>query len=308
MKEAEFRHIAIIGVGLIGGSIGLAIRKSKANRERFKVIGIGRHIEKLKLAKKLGAIDVFYTDIAKGVEKADIIIIASPVDSIPSLVKIVLNYAKPGCMITDAGSAKSIITREVEKIFRNSGDNRGISFVGSHPLAGSEKTGIRYAKSDLFNKATVVLVPLQNRKYCSRESIETLRKLWASLGAEVIFMSAKDHDKCVSATSHLPHILSASLVGIVSGANSKDSRTVKLLAGSFRDLTRISDSDPLIWASICRQNREELAKSIDEFSGTLKYVKKNLNSVKNLYKFFYRMKNNRWRLLESGQKKKSAVH
>ncbi|OGS20743.1 MAG: hypothetical protein A3J83_00680 [Elusimicrobia bacterium RIFOXYA2_FULL_40_6] len=288
--------VAIIGVGLIGGSIGLALKRNfkfkilNSKSLTYRIIGIGRHIEKLKLAKKFGAIDEFTTDFKSGVKDADIVVLASTVDTIVPIFKNIAPYLKPGCIVTDAGSIKAGIVNRISKILPKS-----VHFVGAHPLAGSEKTGVRFADSDLYKGAAIVITPLKNTPLAS---IKTISGMWKKMGGRVIMLSPEVHDNLVARTSHLPHILSAALTKIVNNINSKNKAASKLLAGSFKDMTRITDSDSENWAAICFGNMLELNKAINEYIEILKKVKVELNSPKKLEVFFSESKKNRCQLLQ----------
>jgi len=301
--------IAIIGVGLIGGSFGLAIKKSQP-KEKISIIGIGRDIKKLKLAKEIGAIDSYTIDFTEGVKSADLVLISTPVDTIVDIFSKILPYLKPGTVVTDTGSIKKRIITDITKVLKTQSDNSNsnIYFVGSHPLAGSEKSGVRYASAHLFNNATVVVTPYkENLKiklsknnhnlYHKINANKIVCELWESVGAEVIFMSPEEHDRLVALTSHLPHIISASLVLQVHKANKINKNVKKLLAGSFYDLTRITDSLPSLWSGICNLNREEISRSLTEFCLLLKQIKIELDSKEKLLKFFSYAKDKRIELL-----------
>jgi len=280
--------VSIIGVGLIGGSFGKAIKNSKLKIK--KVIGVGRHIEKLKIAKKIGAIDEYTTDFIEGIKNADIVMVATPVNTIVPIIKKILPYIKPDCLITDVGSVKKQIVKEIK--YQN--------FVGAHPLAGSEKIGVQYSSPEIFKNATVAITPLENT---SKSAIKKVSELWKSIGAKILVISPEEHDYIVAITSHLPHILSSAFVNIVWQENTRNKNISKLLAGSFRDFTRISDSDPYNWSEICYYNQNKIEKQLKKYIKILKNLK-----IKNLLSFFSQAKNKRWQLLQSNQKKESITH
>jgi prephenate dehydrogenase len=305
------KKIAIVGVGLIGGSLGMALKdKSKIKNQklkiknpgpRYRIIGVGRHIEKLKLAKKLGAVDEYTTDFTEGAKNADIVVIGVPVDKIAPITKRILKHLKPDTVLTDVGSVKKSIVTELQKVFQSSNLKSSIVFVGGHPLAGSEKSGVKYACGDIFKNATVVLTP--SRK-TSVKAIKTIYDVWRDTGAKVLTMSPEQHDKLVAMTSHLPHIISAGLVSTVAELYGKDARVRNLIAGSFRDMTRITDSDPSIWASILQLNRKEILNSLGKFQQSLLKVKSILSSASSdkssmakLYNLFGSAKNERNKLI-----------
>jgi len=274
--------ISIIGVGLIGGSIGMSLKKTK----KFKIIGIGRHPEKLKLAKKLNAIDEYTDDFEYGVKNSHFIIISTPVNIISDIYKKILPYLKKDAIVTDVGSIKFPIIKNILNT------KNPEFFIGSHPLTGSEKQGIEFANPDIFKNAVVVITPLNN----DFTKINKLKKLWELTHADVLIMSAKQHDKLVSFISHLPHILSACLVNFVANKNKKYLQLKKLVAGSFRDMTRISDSDVENWVDICNLNKNFLKKAIDEYIKLVSRI--DLNSINSLKKVFYNAKINRKKILE----------
>jgi len=243
---AQFKKVAIIGVGLIGGSIGLAIRKRKIADE---VMGVFRHESTLKRALKCNAVDKATVFIDRGVSEADLIIVTSPVHSIPKIIKMAAKYAKKGAIITDAGSTKAWIVSSVEKNLAKSGK---IHFVGSHPMAGSERAGVESARAGLFEKAPCIVT---KTAVTDRASLKTVIKFWRSLGAIVKIMSPVSHDKSVSLISHLPHIVAFSLAGSV------PFRELQYAAEGFKDTTRVASSDPELWADIFLTNKREILKA-----------------------------------------------
>lgn len=250
------KTLAIFGVGLMGGSIGLAVKKK---RLPWRVIGIGRNAARLALAKKKGALDETSTDPACA-SGADLVILCTAVSQIvPSFQKI-RPHLKTGAWVSDIGSVKSPIMKE---IFDASPEAR---FVGGHPLAGSEKTGAENSRADLYEGATVALCPGPES---SKTGLKILENFWKSLGARPLAMEPEIHDILVAQTSHLPHVLAASLVRLVSALNSRDIHAGKLLAGSFRDMTRIADSDPRQWAEISAANQKFIIGALKSYRDIL---------------------------------------
>ena len=260
------KKVAIIGVGLIGGSLGLALKKRTLAEE---VIGIGHRQESLDKALRVGAVDRITLKLEEGVEEADLAVIATPVGLIPGMVRRISPALPPGAMITDVGSTKGNIVREIDGIIPE-----GISFVGGHPLAGSEKRGVEEARSDLFEKSVCVLTP--GEKTPSR-SLETIKSLWDRVGAKILVMKPEDHDFLIAATSHLPHLIAAALVNLVNDLKEEDKRTISLIAGGFRDTTRIAASSPELWRDICLSNRNNLTVMIDKFKGLLEEAKEHIS-------------------------------
>jgi len=242
----QFKKIAIIGVGLIGGSIGLAIRKRSLANE---VVGVFRHESTLKRALRCNAVDKATMFVESGVKGADLIIVASPVHSIPKIVKMAAKYAKKGAIITDAGSTKAWIVSSVEKSLAK---DRKVHFVGSHPMAGSEHAGVEFARADLFEKAPCIVTKTAST---DRATLSRVIKFWGSLGAIVKVMSPASHDKSVSLISHLPHIVAFGLTGSV------PLRELQYAAEGFKDTTRVASSDPELWADIFLTNKREILKA-----------------------------------------------
>ncbi|HCJ67398.1 MAG TPA: prephenate dehydrogenase/arogenate dehydrogenase family protein, partial [Elusimicrobia bacterium] len=253
----KIKTVAITGVGLIGGSIGLAIKAVEG--VRCKVTGIGRNKNKLIKAKKLGAIDDYTTDFKEGVKEADLVIIATPVGTIASIIEKILPHLKPGAIITDVGSVKAPIVSAIESFLSHSPfpTHHLPVFIGGHPLAGSEKSGIDYARADLFRGAICFLTPT---KKTPLKVTETIQKFWELLGAKVLILSPQIHDCLLARSSHLPHLLAAGLVNLI--AQNKNKYSSQVLGPSFRDLTRIASSEPQIWTDISFSNRKEIITAL----------------------------------------------
>lgn len=240
--------VAIVGVGLIGGSIGLALRKRQLAR---RVIGIGRNAGSLRVAKRAGAIDTGTTDLARGVAQAELIIVCTPVELIVPQVRECAAACREGALITDAGSTKATIVAELDGPLP-----RGVRFVGSHPLAGSEKRGPAEAKDELLEQRTVVVTPTA----CTAATdVASITALWTSLGAKVVTMSAPDHDRAVAATSHLPHFVASAL------AAATPQQHLPLVASGFLDTTRIAAGDPELWTQIFLANRMPVLQALDAY-------------------------------------------
>ena len=265
--------VSIIGVGLIGGSFGLALKKKRLVGQ---VAGIGRHIHKLKEAKRLGAIDKYTTDFARGVKDSDIVMVATPVSKIPLIVKRILPHLKDGCIITDVGSTKGGVVRKVEEILsKSSGRGRRpkVSFIGGHPMAGSEKQSVRNASADIFSGTTCVLTPIDRN---SGKAIKVVRDLWKEIGARVLLLKPEEHDYLVAYTSHLPHVVASTLANLMGKVRKQDPRVNRIIAGSISDMTRIAASNPEMWIDICLSNSKAISESIN---ATLKYLKKFKKSI-----------------------------
>lgn len=242
---ARFNRIAIIGVGLIGGSIGLAVRKRGLAKE---VVGIFRHSSTMRRALRHKAIDTGTMDIAQGVKGADMVIICSPVHAIPALARQAARFVKAGAVITDVGSTKSWIVGRMEKLLAKS----PAMFVGSHPMAGSERTGVEFARADLFDGSPCIVT--KTARTGSR-ALAKVAGFWKALGARTRTMAPGEHDRMVALISHLPHVVAFSLAGAV------PERSLDYAAEGFRDTTRIASSDPELWADIFMTNRGQILKS-----------------------------------------------
>lgn len=253
--------VAIIGVGLIGGSLGQALRRSR----RYRVLGIGRHRETLRLAKRRGAVDRISTHWPD-VQAADMVVLSTPVNHIVPTLKKLSPFFRPGTIVTDVGSVKSPILAEVTRLK----NLHSFFFVGGHPLAGSHQTGVAAANPDLFKGATCVLVPLD------KAALKPVQALWKAVGARTLILSAAAHDRAVALISHLPHLVAYALVQLV--ACRRDRKTLSLLlAGSFRDVTRVASSDPDQWSQILRLNASNIHSASQEFQSTLDALEKKLS-------------------------------
>ena len=257
----KFNKITIIGVGLIGGSIGLAVKKNKMARE---VVGVFRRPSSLKKALKRKAIDWGTLDMEKGASGADIVIVATGVEKIATMIKMAVPFARPGCIFTDVGSVKAEIVKGVE-LFMPSNK----FFIGSHPMAGLENSGVEHAKSDLFVNATTILTPT---KHTNKKALSAIKALWGALGSKVEILTPDKHDNLICQVSHLPHLMAAA----VSAVPAKEA--LKFAAGGYRDTTRIASSDPKLWAQISIMNRKNLECSVIKAMGILESLKKSIAS------------------------------
>lgn len=244
--------VAIVGVGLIGGSIGLALRARALSR---RVIGIGRSRAKLGEAVALGAIDEATTDLPGGVAEAEVVVVCTPVTQIADDVRLAAAHGPETLLVTDAGSTKRGIVEEVER------DRRARAvFVGGHPLSGSERTGASNARADLFEGRVCVLTPTA---HTPRDRLRRARSFWTQLGCRVIELDPKAHDEALASTSHLPHALAAALAAAI------DTESLPLAAGAYRDGTRVAGSDGSLWTGIFLENRAPILRALDRFDHQL---------------------------------------
>lgn len=252
--------VAIVGLGLIGGSLGQALRRSG----RYRVLGFSRRAGALREAKRRGAVDEVCSRW-EDIRAADIVVVATPVDRIVPAVRRILPYLRPGAWVTDVGSVKGVIMKELAHLLRG----RPVHWAGGHPLAGSHQTGVKAARSDLFQGSTSVLVP------GGKASLKPVLALWRAVGARPLILSAKEHDAAVALTSHLPHLLAHALVQAVA-AHPDRALLKKLTAGSFRDATRVASSDSRQWAEIFQANAPALRRAIRQFRRKLDRLERSL--------------------------------
>lgn len=254
----RLKNVAIVGVGLIGGSIGLGLR-SRGLAER--VIGIGRRQESLRTARRVGAIDNTTVDLAKGVAEAELVVVCTPVGRVVEDIRRVAMHCPEGTLITDAGSTKATIVEAFDPTDTDTGGlPRGCRYLGSHPLAGGEKIGPAHATADLFEGRVVVVTPTKNTL---AEDFDLLEGFWTALGAMVVKMSAAEHDRAVAVTSHLPHAVAAVL------ACSVPEKYFRLIGTGFLDTTRIAAGGTEIWQQIFTLNRDNVLAALSIFNRNL---------------------------------------
>lgn len=260
--EDGFNTVSILGVGLIGGSLALALKEKKLVN---KIIGYGRNEQRLKEALKLGIIDSYTTSLKKA-SQAELIVLATPAGIFEKIIIEMLNYIQEGTVIIDVGSVKESVVNIFEKILP-----KGVFFIGTHPIAGSDKTGFEHAKGDLFKKAKVIITPTENT---DKSALEKVSNLWQKIGAVVEFMSADKHDKIYALVSHLPHLISFCMVNTVA---EMDKNFIKYAGSGFKDTTRIAKSSPEVWRDIFIMNDKNILQCLEIFAKNLKEIKKMLS-------------------------------
>lgn len=253
--EPRFSRVAVIGVGLIGGSFGMALRSRGLADE---VVGIGRNPERLSRAVELGAVSSWTLALEEGVREADLVYIATPVGAVVDFVARAAPLLSPGCIITDAGSTKGRICAGADALTAR--------FVGGHPMAGSEAAGVEHARESLFEGTTYVLTPT---KSTSPEALDGMARLAERLGARVSLMDPDEHDRCVAVISHLPHVMAAALALAARKESECCPQLFDLVAGSFRDMTRVAGSSPVLWRDICLSNVNAVKAAAGEFTRLL---------------------------------------
>jgi len=254
----RFERVAVIGVGLIGGSFALALKAAKLCGH---VVGIGRSAANLQLAKERGIID----SIAAQAPDADLVLVATPVAQFPAVLAALAPQLKPSAIVMDAGSTK----RDVVAAARAALGAKISQFVPAHPIAGAERSGAAAASADLFRGKRVVLAPLPENAAASLAAVEAA---WTACGARVTRMSAEEHDAVFAAVSHLPHLLAYALVHEFAGRGNS-AQLFGYAAGGFRDFTRIASSHPEMWRDICVANREPLLAELDRYAAKLRALR-----------------------------------
>ncbi|MDI6731253.1 MAG: prephenate/arogenate dehydrogenase [Candidatus Margulisbacteria bacterium] len=262
--------IAIVGLGLIGGSIG---NKLKDQNSKFKIIGIPRRKKTIDLAIKLGAIDEGTADLTAGVKEAEVVFICTPISLIIPTINRIAPYLKQGAIVTDVGSSKEQIVEQAEKIMA-----KGTFFVGGHPMAGKEKVKLEAAEADLFQGRTWILTP--TRKTNPR-AIQVISRLVVLLGGKVMQMDPKTHDLVVAVISHMPLAVAAALVNTIADEKKNREKMKKCAASGFRDTTRIASGDPELGIDMFVTNQKAVLKALGSFKKSLSRLEKAIKSGKN---------------------------
>jgi prephenate dehydrogenase len=263
--KLHFNQAVIIGVGLIGGSLGMILRRKQL---ASNVVGVGRRIENLKTAVSVGAIDRYVVDPREAVKDADLVILATPVDTYERHLKEWASCLRPGAIVTDVGSVKGdLVVRSERQI------PRGVHFVGAHPIAGKEKTGAAEGSEDLFSGRRCILTPTQQT---DPQALERVQALWQEAGAVVLKMDPQLHDKILGAVSHLPHVAAFALMNALVDIRS-ELPALDLAGhsgGGLRDTTRIAASSPEMWRDIFLWNQENVVACICAYERSLGELRK----------------------------------
>lgn len=250
----HFRKLTIVGVGLLGGSLGLAVRQGGL---AARVVGLVRRQESIAECASVAAVDLATLDDKEAVEGADLVVLCTPVGQMTAMAKRLLPFLSPGCIVTDVGSVKAPVVRDLEPMIASVGAH----FVGSHPMAGGERMGVKASRVDLFKNAVCVVTPTRRSP---QESVKRVKELWRAVGCRVLRLSPENHDEMVSRASHLPHIVAAGLANyVLSPIHAKEQAT--LCATGFRDTTRIASGSPEMWRDIAIANRDHLMRVLGVF-------------------------------------------
>ncbi len=256
-------RLAIFGVGLIGGSLALALKKANYCKT---IVGCSRNKKHLQRAIELGVIDEFVLDPAEAVKNADVILLAVPVGAMQKVMEQIADHLAPGAVVTDAGSSKASVVAAAKAAFGEIPPH----FVPAHPIAGREKSGVEAAVVDLYVDHKVILCPLEQN---DPVAVEKVRRMWEVAGATVETLEVEQHDKVLAATSHLPHVLAYSLVNTLAETEYVD-EIFRFAAGGFRDFSRIASSDPVMWRDICLENQSAILGALGEFQANLDGLRK----------------------------------
>jgi len=276
--------LAIVGVGLIGGSLALALKEAGAVGQ---VIGVGRGLQNLEKALELGVVDSFTQDLAAGVAEADVVFLATPVLTLPVVAAEAVKAMKPGAILTDGGSVKEMVAASIDPLMP-----AGIHFVPGHPIAGTEQSGAEAAFATLYRGKRCILTPTEAT---DADALATVAQMWQQAGSEVVMMDVEKHDRILAAISHLPHMVAYSLVNAVGAYDRYPENILDYSAGGFRDFTRIASSDPTMWRDIAQTNRAALVEMMDQFQRFFAELKEDVESGdgEKLFEFFQRSKQSR---------------
>lgn len=261
----HFGRVAIIGVGLIGGSLARALKTKNLAGE---VTGAGSGRGTLEQAKQLGVIDAIAGSPSEAVRTADLAVLASPVGAFEQIVKEIAKDFKQGAVLTDVGSVKGELVRRIEKALP-----AGVPFVPGHPIAGKESSGVSASSAALFEGSNCILTPTPRT---DSRALDTVRSLWTGVGANVVVMDPDLHDHVFAAVSHLPHVAAYALVNSVAALQAGEEQYISFTGGGFRDFTRIAGSSPVLWRDICLMNRKNILEMIERYQFTLNKLKRAL--------------------------------
>lgn len=259
----KWKKVSLVGVGLLGGSLGLALRsRGLAGR----VVGYVRRPASLAEAVRVGAVDAATLDLVEAVAEAELVVLCTPIGQMRALAEKLLPALSPGALLTDVGSVKATVVRDLEPL----GKKAGVHFVGSHPMAGSERTGVGAARADLFADSVTVVTPTRRT---DARALRAIQNLWVSVGSRVLGLSPAEHDELVSRSSHLPYLTAATLARLVLDPR-RPKHQATLCANGFRDTTRVASGSPEMWRDIALANRRPLAKALGELIRDLQRVRR----------------------------------
>lgn len=288
MTDFHIDKLAVVGVGLIGGSLALALKEAGAVGH---VVGIGRGLPNLETALRLGVVDSYTLDLAEGVADADVIFLATPVQALGTVAEQAMPHLKAGAIITDGGSVKQAVIDAIEPHLRED-----VHFVPGHPIAGTENSGAEAAFATLYRDRRCILTPTGKT---ASEALDRILNMWQLVGSQVVIMDVEKHDRVLAAISHLPHMVAYALVNAVGSYDRYNENILEYSAGGFRDFTRIASSDPTMWRDIAMTNREALIEMMEQFETFFAELKEDvaIGSGERLFEFFRRSKESRDEIL-----------
>jgi len=260
-----FQQMTIVGVGLIGGSLGMICKQQGLVKT---IVGAGRRVKNLKRAVERKAIDRYVTDLAAAAAGSDLFVLATPVDTFEAVLRVCAPRLAPGAIVTDVGSVKGPLVERMEALVP-----AGIRVVGAHPIAGKEKTGVEAASLDLFRDALCILTPTSQT---DPDALAKVRRLWEACGAQIREMDPMLHDRVLGAVSHVPHVLAFALVNTIATFQERYMPGLDLQAfagDGYKDTTRIAASSPEMWRDICLWNRDNLLHQIELYEARLNHIK-----------------------------------
>jgi len=260
---ALFHKMVIAGVGLIGASLALAARERGLVEE---IVGYGRSEKNLRFALDKGIIDSYFHKPEELPAGTDFLLLGTPVAAIAPITREFLPFMQPGCVVSDVGSVKAEIVRDIEKLLPPS-----MPFVGAHPIAGGEQWGAEPARADLFIGQRCIMTPT---KKTDPKALEKVATLWTKVGAKVEELDAETHDKILGLVSHLPHVLVYGLVNLMNRARVDSTEVIEYCGGGFKDFTRIASSRPELWRDICLLNREAVSGGLADYIAELEKLKR----------------------------------
>tara|TARA_B100000287_G_scaffold329982_1_gene314541 strand:+ start:6173 stop:7051 length:879 start_codon:yes stop_codon:yes gene_type:complete len=291
MKLDTIDEITIVGPGLIGSSIGLALKKKKIVK---KIVGIDLSKKNINDAKSNGSIDEGRLKVDERIQRSKIIFICTPVSVIDQIASSIFPFLAKDSIVTDVGSVKNCFSKKTIKLF-----SRKSFLVPSHPIAGTEHSGAKSAKVNLFEKKWCIITPLKKKSF----QLKMVSDIWRSIGMKISIMTPDEHDKIMSITSHLPHLIAFTIVGTAFNIDLKKKKElINFSAGGFKDFTRIGSSDPKMWLDIFIYNKKYLLKTLDDFSKDINILKNFIkNSDKNkIYNILKKNKEIRKSIIKAG--------
>ena len=295
MADAEpvFDTIALIGLGLIGGSLGHAVKRGGLARH---IRGYARSAETRNRALELGFVDSIHETAAEAVEGADLIVVCTPVGTLAEIAQSIAPAIKKGAILTDVGSVKTTVVRDMGPYVPE-----GVHFIPGHPIAGTEESGPDAGFAELFDGRWCILTPVPGT---DPKALQKLADFWAACGSRVDVMEARHHDRVLAIVSHLPHIIAYNIVGTANDLETvTESEVIKYSASGFRDFTRLAASDPTMWRDICLNNKEPILEMLSRFSEDLSALQRAIRwgDGQALFELFTRTRDIRRSIVEAGQ-------